>query len=63
MVNEHLPEVNVVRGRARHPQSQGGIEQSNKPFKDGMQEQKQLGKEEKEWKNWGPLECITLIQL
>ena len=56
MVNEHLPEVHVVRGRARHPQSQGGIERSNKPFKDGvqawMQEQRRLGKEEKEWKNW-----------
>ena len=26
MVNDHLPEVNIVRGRARHPQSQGGIE-------------------------------------
>jgi hypothetical protein len=55
MINEYLPEVNVVHGRARHPQSQGGKEQGNKPFKDGiqdwMQEQKQQGKEEKEWIN------------
>jgi hypothetical protein len=56
MVNEHLPEVHVSHGRARHSQSQSGKEQSNKPFKDWiqtwMQEQKLLGREEKEWKNW-----------
>jgi hypothetical protein len=56
MVSGHLLEVHIVRGRARHPQSQGGIGRSNKPFKDGiqawMQEQKWLRKEVKEWKNW-----------
>lgn len=29
-VNTHTPSLHIVRGRARHPESQGGIECSNK---------------------------------
>lgn len=31
-----LIHLHVVQGRARHPQSQGGVEHSNKTFKEGI---------------------------
>ena len=33
MVNDHFPWIHLVKGRARHPQSQGMIERSHAPFK------------------------------
>ena len=60
MVNENLPEVHVVQGRARHPQSQGGVN------KDGiqawMQEQNPFGKKENEWRN-RPFRVYHLMHL
>ena len=34
----HFPDIHVIRGRARHPQTQGGVESTNKPFKQAMQQ-------------------------
>ena len=37
LVHRHFPDTHIVRGRSRHPQSQGGIERGNAPFKTGLQ--------------------------
>ena len=37
LINKHFPEVHVVKGRSHHPQSQGGIEHGNAPFKEALQ--------------------------
>ena len=34
--HRHFPDTHIVIGRARHPQSQGGIERSNALFKTGL---------------------------
>ena len=37
LINANFPGVHVVKGRARHPQSQGGVERGNAPFKEALQ--------------------------
>ena len=37
-INTYFPTIRIVKGRARHPQSQGFIERGNKPFKDALQD-------------------------
>lgn len=37
MTCRYHPEIHVIRGRARHPQTQGGVERGNGPFKDALQ--------------------------
>jgi len=37
LINKHFPDVHVVKGRSWHPQSQGGIEHGNAPFKEALQ--------------------------
>lgn len=36
-INKHFPSIQIVKGRARHPQSQGFIERGNGPFKEALQ--------------------------
>ena len=36
-INKHFPDIQIVKGRARHPQSQGFIERGNGPFKEALQ--------------------------
>ena len=33
MLNQYFPQIHIVRGRPRHPQSQGSVERSHGPFK------------------------------
>ena len=35
-LHRYFPWCHVIKGRARHPQSQGGIERSNRPFKEAL---------------------------
>ncbi len=32
----YFPWCHIIKGRARHPQSQGGVERSNHPFKEAL---------------------------
>jgi len=36
LIHTHFQEIKPVKGRPRHPQSQGCIEQGNAPFKDAL---------------------------
>jgi len=37
LINVNFPGVHVVKGHACHPQSQGGVERGNAPFKEALQ--------------------------
>jgi hypothetical protein len=58
-INEHFPSVRTIKGRARHPQSQGMIERGNKPFKDALQDWMQ----DNESTNWSLGAYIVQRQL
>ena len=36
LCRRYFPWCHVIKGRARHPQSQGGVERSNCPFKEAL---------------------------
>ena len=36
LCRSYFPWCHVIKGRARHPQSQGGVERSNRPFKEAL---------------------------
>ena len=55
--DRNFRETHIVRGRARHPQSQGGIERRNGPFKEALQSWMQ----ENNTTSWAP-EGIHIIQ-
>ena len=38
MINTHFPWLHVVNGQPRHPQSQGMIERSHRPFKKALRQ-------------------------
>ena len=41
MLYRYFPSSHIVRGRPRHPQSQGAVERGNGPFKDALQKWRQ----------------------
>ena len=36
VIKKWFPDIQLVKGRARHPQSQGCIERGNVPFKEAL---------------------------